>query len=312
MMSTSNKTDFDNINSSELKELTNSLPLLSDKVIVDLVNGMDVIRDHIFELKKPVGFPGRIVDLVLGNDKKRNISIYENLSTSIDATTIWLGNIEKWKIGSDFALVSVAKKLVDTRNKVRTLTSKSETISSKITQLESHFNDIFSVIQNEQLQLKQRLDAKDSLDFVMSKWKGGGYDVFISPLNQMFVALEELFWSPFGEYAKNDPKYIEHLKYQCVTQLLHLIGTKSADKLIPIDELFTIEPTKNILMNSSNDLLFEGGAANDEFPITSYFLESIKHGRIDDFSSFETTPRVTSINRISEKVAFETRRRLYG
>lgn len=106
----------------ELEDLLEKIPVLQDKHIVDLVNGLEVVKDHIrVRERSNNSFFQRMVDAFSGKSALRQKQIDQNLSTGFESAVVWLEHLQAQQIRSDRALAHVTYKLTETRAGVQKL-----------------------------------------------------------------------------------------------------------------------------------------------------------------------------------------------
>ncbi|MBD2148597.1 hypothetical protein H6F44_00410 [Pseudanabaena sp. FACHB-1277] len=99
-----------------LQDLEQQVPVISDKVLVDLVNGIQV-NDDLIRFRQNRGFIGRLFDGVTGSD--RQILIDTSFNVGMKSLHQWvLALADNLRI-SNIALEIMQTKLLETRNALR-------------------------------------------------------------------------------------------------------------------------------------------------------------------------------------------------
>ncbi|QSF46384.1 diguanylate cyclase regulator RdcB family protein [Paenibacillus tianjinensis] len=309
----------------QFRKLIESVPVLHDKLIVDLVNGIEVTKDHINfrEVRNP-NFFSRAWDGLTGKSANRQQQIDLNLSRGLQAASVWLQNVQAEQIRSDRALVYVSKKLAETRIGIQKLVASHLDLRDDVQKLGEKIGQFEELCQLQMSELKrqiqsigQRQSAVIQMNKEFDKWESGGYSAY-APLSQLLIVLETLNWGAFGEYDTFNTEFRDQLFDKCVIMLKnHPSG--SPCKLYPTEEWLlqlVREPqeTKEII----GYLLFSEGPWCDELSLNSTILDMLN---IDSSSSsinkqvlsgiqIHDLPYVLDSRRLSKRLFTESRLRL--
>lgn len=230
----------------KLEELLEKVPILQDKMIVDLVNGIEVTHDHIRvrEVRNQNLFH-RIWDRISGQADNRQQQIDQNMASGLAAAANWLQHLQAKQIRSDRALAHVANKLLETREGVQRLAASHMELRLEVQVLSDQLEDLehrFQLQMNE-LHLKmQAMDRRQSAMAQMSrefdKWESGRYREF-SPTTQLLIVLETLSWGSFGLYDDLNPEFRDQLFDKCMIMLKRFGGVTermrpTVDWLVPM------------------------------------------------------------------------------
>ncbi|MFU1795404.1 diguanylate cyclase regulator RdcB family protein [Paenibacillus azoreducens] len=206
----------------EIHRLIDVVPVLQDKMIVDLVNGIEVTQDHIrVKEDRSKRIWSRMTDAFTGKSDARQRKIDQNLNEGLRTTMVWLEELQASQIQSDRALAYVTNKLSETRSGIVRLVDKHMEMKSEVQQLDEKLNDLEErfLQQNRHIHEKihfmdMRQNAMVQMNTEFDKWAGGAYAQF-SPLVQLFLVLENLNWGPFGIYDAINPEFRDSLYYKC-------------------------------------------------------------------------------------------------
>lgn len=223
-----------NINEKEQQQILDLLedtPILKEKMIVDLVNGIEVSKDHLVVRSKRSNIFSRLWDDVSGTSSDRQQRIDQQFQKSLETICTWLQRLQIEQIGTYKATTIISNKLLETREAIRQLAnshfelrSKMDLFINEIKEFErsacSKFNSLTDEIEN----LGLRQSAMIHLDDVFYAWEAGVKYQAFSPLIQLLLVLEELYWSPFGAYDKVNPEFRNQLRDRCIVQLKKLTG----------------------------------------------------------------------------------------
>ncbi len=208
--------------------LINEHPQLKEKALIDFVNGIEVIDDHIrFQDKTNQVFFGRIWSDLTGESHLRQNTINQHVNQSLDVISDWLQFLEKTQIESDLAIAKVSEKLAETRAGVMRLNAKHNELAKQVELLIINFDKLEN--RFDQLSAKlQQVDAgrlaSQHLEAVFDKWKAGRLNHY-PVLIRLHLVFDELYWGDFGNYCrkynleKEIKRLIEQAKNKTLIQL---------------------------------------------------------------------------------------------
>ena len=101
-----------------LSQLQQRIPTVSDKALVNLVNGIQVNKD-IIRYRKNRGFFGKLFDKLDGSDNKRRILLDGNIIAGQEALHSWVLELTDSLNISQVALEVTQKSLLEARNAIR-------------------------------------------------------------------------------------------------------------------------------------------------------------------------------------------------
>lgn len=182
-------------------DITDELPSLKQKFLVDLVNGIYISRDHIRVQKDDSDFFARIWNSYTGETHTRQNKINENMVEGLDACLTWLNNLTEQVTFANNALVQVndglrkikrdlacvANFAADTRDKLEGLQLK---MDERCIELEARIREV---------DLRQR--AYEQMNSLLASWSAGNYSS-LSLGQKCFLVVSELAWGVFGDYCK--------------------------------------------------------------------------------------------------------------
>ncbi|SET45708.1 YjcZ-like protein [Natronincola peptidivorans] len=300
------------------KKLIEEVPILKEKMIVDFVNGLEVTNDHIRVRASRQGPVARLWDGITGKSAQRQQIIDQNFSQALQTTKVWLQNLQSAQIESNYALNNVINRLNETRQGVTKLINHHLQLKQTVSQLyeelemlEVKFLDKHIYLKEEIERLGLRQSAMIHLDKAFDAWESGRKYKGLSPFTQLILVLEELYWSPFGEYDQINQEFREQLKDKCVIQLRRITGLQG-DMLVPTEQWFTYIASEKVLYKDMLRyiLIFEENKYN-HLPISSTIINTTENAI--DLNNYhnDRLPLVLSPSRLSERLIRETGERLY-
>ena len=100
----------------EFDTLIKQHPQLTEKALIDFVNGIEVTDDHIrFREGINQSFSSRLLNDLMGQSHLRQQTLDQHFSQSLDTVSSWLQFLQHAQIKSDLAVNKVAEKLAETR-----------------------------------------------------------------------------------------------------------------------------------------------------------------------------------------------------
>ncbi len=188
-----------------LDTLISEHPQLTEKALIDFVNGLEVTAEHIrVQIKVNGDFFTRTWSSLNGESALRQNTINEHVTESLQTVSIWLENLQDQQIQSDLAIAKVSDKLVETRKGLLILLERHQNLKQQVTGIMVQLDDM----KNDHQQLSARLDQVDSgrlatqqIEAVFDKWKAGRLDHY-PILVRLFLVFDELYWGDFGNYCR--------------------------------------------------------------------------------------------------------------
>jgi len=209
--------------------LTRDHPQLTEKALIDFINGLEVIDDHIRVREQSNNqFFTRLWGHVTGESALRQQAIDQNVTESLKTVSTWLQTLQHQQIQSDLALATVATKLSETRHGVMRLQEKHNALRQDVEKLLFRMDDM----DKKYDQLSERIEQVDGgrlatqqIEAVFDKWQAGcleRYPVIV----RLFLVFDELYWGDFGGYCRQRglahreiKRLIEQVQHKALTRL---------------------------------------------------------------------------------------------
>jgi hypothetical protein len=224
-------------------------PHLEDKMVVDLINGLEVAGDHIKVSESRHKPLNRLIDGVTGKGKQRQDKINKNLSEGLKTASIWLQKHESDFIQVNLALGTFGNKLLETRAGVMKL-------DSKIGCLKDYLLDFEKVVKDKQTELGtyiQDVDLRTKADAHIARefdfWAGGKMENLPVEM-RVFTIIDNLRNGSFALFlhqkATQDEKgeYLKHLGYKLRSAVAKDLNIKSTDELFK-NQWFNLSKVNN-------------------------------------------------------------------
>ncbi|MBR8829862.1 MAG: hypothetical protein N5P05_000597 [Chroococcopsis gigantea SAG 12.99] len=213
-----------------LDQLQRRVPVIGDKAVIDLINGIQVNRD-ILRYRRTRGIIGQILDNVNGNDRQRQILLDGNLIAGQEILHHWVLEVVNSLRVSQVALGVTQQSLLETRQAVRTIKQQVlrherdlNTLVQGLSELQEQLNSRFNEIEKRIHQLEIRVSANEDLDRIFRAWTAGQtYSQFPWTI-QIVLLAKEIFSSPVLNYELDTR---DRVKYR--TLLVNKILSSSLD-----------------------------------------------------------------------------------
>ncbi len=172
---------------------------ISDKLILDAVNGVNVVARDFHEVNKSrQSFPERMLDNIFGCSKKRQDLINENVIEGLNACTQWLRDHDKHISRIDQKISLVANELSRTQDEILKFYSQHQKLKNSVNELSKVFFQ-FEINTSERIlylndyvrRIDIRTKAMDSLDLELSRLNSNKYNHLAIPL-QIYTALDNI------------------------------------------------------------------------------------------------------------------------
>jgi len=162
-----------------LEELQRRVPVVGDKALIDLINGIQVSKD-IIRYRKRRGFFGQLIDNLDGSDRQRQLLLDGNLIAGQEALHNWVLELSDSLRISQLALEVTQKSLLEARDAIRNqkqqlhiqqhaLLALSQQFDRLAQQVGTRLNQLEARVRN----LEVRVTASEDLDRILTAWAAG-------------------------------------------------------------------------------------------------------------------------------------------
>ncbi|MDR2199441.1 MAG: YjcZ-like family protein [Deltaproteobacteria bacterium] len=179
-------------------EILKIIPALNQKVIVDLVNSINVAKSTINVQSVRNPFFTRIFDSITGISAKRQKSINANLANGLDNITNVVSYLIKIAGVSGKVINNISKSLTNVNNNLSLLAN----FSYQTRKLFEELNDRQEMLEKKINQVDYENKADRHITQEFDAWAAGRYDNF-SLSARLYTTLENLNWGDFGSYLRN-------------------------------------------------------------------------------------------------------------
>ncbi len=202
-----------------LHQLQRRVPLVSDKLLVNLVNGVQISKG-IIDYRQSRGFFGQLLDKLTGSDRKRQILLDGNLIAGQQALKDWVLELTDSLRISQVALQVTQESLLETRDAIRNYNRLfSEhlddfiALSESLDQLALAVHGRFDDIETRVKRLEINNSARDDFDRIITKWRAKQTYNSLPWVFQVVFLARETFSSSVATYEikSGDTKYFRDL-----------------------------------------------------------------------------------------------------
>jgi hypothetical protein len=159
-----------------LEELQRRVPVVGDKALIDLVNGIQVSKD-IIRYRKNRGFFGRLMDTLDGSDRQRQILLDGNLIAGQEALHQWVLELSDSLRISQVALEVTQQSLLEARDAIRQQKRSLQEQKQALLALSKQFERLAQQVGTRLNQLEARVRslevrvaANEDLDRIVTAW----------------------------------------------------------------------------------------------------------------------------------------------
>lgn len=190
----------------ELEKLERRVPIVSDKAIINLVNGIQVNRDLI-RYQRQQGFFGRLFDKLAGVDAGRRILLDGNLIAGQQALYDWVMEFADSLRISQIALELTQNSLLEARGAIRKQKEILTTHQQDINILDDKLNKLTHRIESRIYQIEDRVRtlelsvaAQKDFEQIMTAWESRLTYSGLPWIIQVVMLVKEVFSSSISIY----------------------------------------------------------------------------------------------------------------
>lgn len=182
-----------------------AVPSAQGRVLVDMVNCLDVAKDHIrVSTQTESSIFRRLVSAVTGETQKRNNRIAQSQQTVLESAVETIKELARHQTRSNYAIAQVAKRLTYVEESLAKSVNVLMETQNALCQLRVDVDGHVKRLNAEIARLDLRAAASEQMENVISRWEVGQFNHF-PVASRCFVALHELYWGEFGDYCRHHP-----------------------------------------------------------------------------------------------------------
>ncbi len=200
------KIDISSPFATSLEELQRRVPVVGDKALIDLINGIQVSKD-IIRYRKNRGFIGQLIDQIDGSDNKRKLLLDGNLIAGQEALCNWVLELTDSLRISQVALEVTQNSLLEARDAIRQQKQRLQNQEDALIQLSHQLNllaqKITTRLNNIEARLRKlevRVAANEDFDYIVTAWTAGQTYTNLPWAVQVALLAREVFSSSVIKY----------------------------------------------------------------------------------------------------------------
>ena len=184
-------------------------PQLREKAVVDVVNGLEIVDDHLrWRDENPGSFLDRLWNGLTGASARRQQAVDRGVHGVLRGMNEWLQGLQAAQAESDIAMARVAERLLETRHGVTKLQERHRELREQVAlldrRLEEHIERTatkISALQRELDDEKADRQAWNAVSDVNARWRTSRFEA-VPPLLRVLLAANDLYWSKFGAFLR--------------------------------------------------------------------------------------------------------------
>ncbi len=190
----------------DVQQFLHAVPSAQSRVLIDMVNSLDVARDHIRVAEHTsTSLKSRFLGSITGSTQRRNNHIAQSHQLALDSAIATITELAKSQTRSNLAIEKVAHRLTFVETSLAHTVTRLADVCEAVAQLRCTVDEQAARLSDEIARLDLRAAANEQLDLVMSRWEAGKFNAFPRS-SRCFIAAHELYWGEFGEYLRRHPE----------------------------------------------------------------------------------------------------------
>lgn len=237
-----------------------SCPQIKDKLVYDLVNGIDTTKDLNRTFKEKRSCLSRIVNFVNGKDELRQANINENLQFGLQACTSWLTELSHDMANHAHGMMLINQSVEDIHDKLGDITDYVADFKDEYLEFEAKVRDSFDHVHSR----LKALEVQDQIAALFDAWSADSF-IALSPLERSFLVLDRLYWGDYGAHIRTNIENTAMLKtlkertlHKLIDQLKKDLGAKDKKQIIHINEWLSIDSTQKTNSSLRQALSYQG------------------------------------------------------
>jgi hypothetical protein len=233
------------VSEENISALTKNHDYISDKLILDVINGVGVVaKDHHEVLKSRQSIVSRTWGSITGSSKKHQDMINENVIEGINACSKWLQDHDRHLTRVDKRIFDITCEIENTQEQILKFYSQHRKLKNRVGELENSFVQFVDTSKNVFNNFEERifhLEVKSKIDKEISSLKSGKkYEKLVLPL-KVYSLMDNLFSGEVGLYfntnLKNNDENILYLESELINVVKSEVGSNYKNELIRFDDI---------------------------------------------------------------------------
>ena len=244
----------------EFHELHRRHPHLSTKAMVDLINGIDVVRDHLRVAEKTnAKFSRRFLAAITGETQARMTRVSAILLEGQEATTDWLKDIEAGLAKNRLATTIVANNLHALKRRLDRSDNATSELRETLRVATTRFEQKIEALEGRMLLSEQRDAAELQRDVIFARWSNANCFNY-PPIAVSLSIASDLWWGELGSYVRAETSAKQRSDFLEITllrmaELVALAGDTTTKRLFPRDAVLAPLEKVSVLEREAMQLL---------------------------------------------------------
>jgi hypothetical protein len=226
------------INFNYLQKKESEIPIITDKILVDLVNSIQV-NDDLISFRQKQGLFGQFFDSLTGADRKRQLAIDKNVNIAMQSLHSWVLDIANNLNVSNNAIITIEEKLIETRQAIRNQRQDINLLQDIVGQLQYKVKDH----EHRILKLEQRVyrtEVQHRIEDAIAAWQSKRtYQGFHWAIQVAFVTREIVDYA-LGDYERLITKGKDSQLRQSISDRILATDNTIPDHHFPLSNLLNL------------------------------------------------------------------------
>lgn len=226
------------INFDELQRKESEIPIITDKILVDLVNSIQV-NDDLISFRQKRGLFGQFFDNLTGADRKRQLATDKNVNIAMQSLHSWVLDIANNLNVSNNTIITIEEKLIETRQAIRNQRQDINLLTDMVDQLQLCVADH----EHRILKLEQRVyrtEVQHRIEDAMKAWQSKQtYQGFHWAIQVAFVTREIVDYA-LGDYERLITKDQDKQLRQSISNRILATDNTIPDNSFSLTELLNL------------------------------------------------------------------------
>ncbi|WYM00731.1 MAG: diguanylate cyclase regulator RdcB family protein [Gloeotrichia echinulata CP02] len=229
----------------DLQRRASEIPIITDKILVDLVNSIQV-NDDLISFRQKQGLFGQVFDSLTGADRKRQLATDKNVNIAMQSLHSWVLDIANNLNVSNNAIITIEEKLIETRQAIRNQRQDINLLQDIVNQLKHRVDNH----EHRILKLEQRVyrtEVQHRIEDAIATWQSKQtYQGFHWAIQVAFVTREIVDYA-LGDYERLIIKDKDKQLRQSISN--RILAT---DNIIP-DNSFSLTELLNLSYSETSE-----------------------------------------------------------
>ncbi|MBO1064834.1 MULTISPECIES: diguanylate cyclase regulator RdcB family protein [Nostocales] len=226
------------INFNYLQKKESEIPIITDKILVDLVNSIQV-NDDLISFRQKRGLFGQFFDSLTGADRKRQLAIDKNVNIAMQSFHDLVLDFSNNLNVSNNAIITIEEKLIETRQAIRNQRQDINLLQDIVDQLKDKVEDH----EHRILKLEQRVyrtEVQHRIEDAIAAWQSKRtYQGFHWAIQVAFVTREIVDYA-LGDYERLITKDQDKQLRQSISDRILATDNTIPDNHFPLTNLLNL------------------------------------------------------------------------